>query len=207
MDDYIMKDLGVTSIFATPIYKFHLNREFTLKELEFIVNLPRKSNIGNLTTKNTYVLESEPLSKIKSELMFAIHTYMDNVLKISPNQKPYITQSWLNFTDRGEYHHKHNHTNSIISGVLYINADPENDRISFVKEQYQQIKPNILAYNEYNCDKTNFDVSIGTLLLFPSSLNHMVETKIGENSRISLSFNVFLKGNIGESQSLNELIL
>jgi uncharacterized protein (TIGR02466 family) len=129
------------------------------------------------------------------------------VLKISPNQKPYITQSWLNFIDRGEYHHKHNHANSIISGVLYINADPENDRISFFKEQYQQIKPNILTYNEYNCDTTNFDVSTGTLLLFPSSLNHMVETKIGENSRISLAFNVFLKGNIGESQSLNELIL
>jgi hypothetical protein len=39
------------------------------------------------------------------------------------------------------------------------------------------------------------------------SLNHMVETKEGDNTRISLAFNVFIKGTIGNNKKLTELIL
>ena len=43
--------------------------------------------------------------------------------------------------------------------------------------------------------------------MFPSSLTHMVETKEGNNTRISLAFNVFIKGKIGNNKQLTELIL
>jgi hypothetical protein len=35
----------------------------------------------------------------------------------------------------------------------------------------------------------------------------MVETKEGDNTRISLAFNVFIKGNIGNNKNLTELKL
>jgi hypothetical protein len=35
----------------------------------------------------------------------------------------------------------------------------------------------------------------------------MVENKQGDNTRISLAFNVFIKGTIGREKSLTELIL
>jgi len=35
----------------------------------------------------------------------------------------------------------------------------------------------------------------------------MVETKEGNNTRISLAFNVFIKGKIGNNKQLTELIL
>jgi hypothetical protein len=35
----------------------------------------------------------------------------------------------------------------------------------------------------------------------------MVETKEGTNTRISLAFNVFAKGTLGENEYLTELIL
>jgi hypothetical protein len=35
----------------------------------------------------------------------------------------------------------------------------------------------------------------------------MVETKEGDNIRISLAFNVFIKGTVGDSKDLTELIL
>jgi hypothetical protein len=35
----------------------------------------------------------------------------------------------------------------------------------------------------------------------------MVETKQGDNTRISLAFNVFIKGTVGNNKSLTELIL
>jgi hypothetical protein len=35
----------------------------------------------------------------------------------------------------------------------------------------------------------------------------MVENKEGTNTRISLAFNIFIKGTIGENKALTELIL
>jgi hypothetical protein len=35
----------------------------------------------------------------------------------------------------------------------------------------------------------------------------MVETKQGDNTRISLAFNVFIKGMVGNNKGLNELKL
>ncbi len=35
----------------------------------------------------------------------------------------------------------------------------------------------------------------------------MVETKQGDNTRISLAFNVFIKGTVGNNKELTELIL
>ena len=50
-------------------------------------------------------------------------------------------------------------------------------------------------------------MTTGDIFLFPSSLSHAVETKQGENTRISLSFNVFIKGTVGSNHDLTELIL
>jgi hypothetical protein len=46
----------------------------------------------------------------------------------------------------------------------------------------------------------------GDIILFPSSLTHMVETKEGTNTRISLAFNVFIKGTVGNNKNLTELL-
>jgi hypothetical protein len=35
----------------------------------------------------------------------------------------------------------------------------------------------------------------------------MVETKEGDNTRVSLAFNVFVKGKLGDDYALTELIL
>ena len=45
------------------------------------------------------------------------------------------------------------------------------------------------------------------LFLFPSFLHHGVDKKKGTNTRISLSFNVFMKGKIGVKEQLTELVL
>ena len=52
-----------------------------------------------------------------------------------------------------------------------------------------------------------FQVKTGDIILFPSSLTHMVENKEGANTRISLAFNVFIKGKIGKKEELIELYL
>ena len=43
--------------------------------------------------------------------------------------------------------------------------------------------------------------------MFPSSLTHGVDTTEGDDTRISLVFNVFIKGTLGTYSSATELIL
>jgi uncharacterized protein (TIGR02466 family) len=132
---------------------------------------------------------------------------VDKIICPSNKVKPYITQSWLNYTKKNQYHHKHQHPNSLVSGVFYINADEKLDKIKFFKEDYQPIKLEIKEYNLFNSQSWWFTVKTGDIVLFPSSLTHMVETKEGDNTRVSLAFNVFVEGKIGDNKGLTELIL
>lgn len=50
------------------------------------------------------------------------------------------------------------------------------------------------------------EVGTGNLMIFPSSLAHMVET-VKEEDRISLSFNTFPVGYVGEEEALTALHL
>ena len=98
--------------------------------------------------------------------------------------------------------------NSLVSGVFYINADEKLDKIKFFKEHtYSTISLPTNNYNLFNSTSWWFTVKTGDIVLFPSSLTHMVETKEGDNVRTSLAFNVFVEGKIGNNKDLTELIL
>jgi uncharacterized protein (TIGR02466 family) len=199
----------VHSIFPTPIYISKLDRKLTALELKFVDNNKEYfyKNIGNITSNNNYILNEKPFNDIKKELTLKVQEYFDKIISPSNNITPYITQSWLNYTETNQYHHKHAHPNSLISGVFYINSHEEHDKIKFFNENYKTIKLEIKDWNTWNSESWWFSVKTGDIILFPSSLTHMVETKQGDNTRISLAFNVFIKGTVGNNKSLTELIL
>jgi uncharacterized protein (TIGR02466 family) len=208
MKEKIIKT-NIHSLFSTPIYITQLNRKFSNTEYKFIEKskIKPQKNEGNYTSNENYILNTKSFSNLKKELVKVVKDYFHNVMSVSNNIDPYITQSWLNYTNTNQYHHKHSHPNSIVSGVLYINADKKNDKIKFFKSDYKIIKLPIKKYNLWNSESWWFPVETGELFLFPSSLTHMVENKQGTNTRISLSFNTFVKGTIGVKKDLTELIL
>jgi len=199
----------INSIFPTPIYISKLDRELTPLELKFIDKHKKDfyKNDGNITSNNNYILNEKTFANIKKELDLRVQDYFDKVVSPVNNITPYITQSWLNYTETNQYHHKHAHPNSLVSGVFYINSDDKFDKIKFFNDKYKTIKPEIKNWNIWNSESWWFSVKTGDIILFPSSLTHMVETKEGTNTRISLAFNVFIKGTIGSNKSLTELII
>ncbi len=202
-------EASINGIFPTPIYISKLNREITNKELSFIdkTKLEVYNNEGNTTSNDNYILNNKPFKNLKEELDLRIQDYFDKVISPANSITPYITQSWLNYTETNQYHHKHAHPNSLVSGVFYINSHEEHDKIKFFNEKYQTIKPEVKDWNIWNSQSWWFSVKTGDIILFPSSLTHMVETKQGDNTRISLAFNVFIKGTIGNNKNLTELVL
>ena len=199
----------IHSIFPTPIYISKLNRDFTPLELKFIDKHKKDyfQNVGNISSNNNYILNEKPFINIKKEIDKRIQDYFQKVISNTNKITPYITQSWLNYTETNQYHHKHKHPNSLVSGVFYINCHKTLDKIKFFKENNTTIKLEIKDWNLWNSETWWFPVNNGDIIMFPSSLTHMVETKQGANTRISLAFNVFIKGSIGSNKDLTELIL
>ena len=199
----------INSIFPTPIYISKLNRELTNKELLFIDKTKSdcNKNEGNITSNDNYILNHKTFKNLKTDLDLRVQDYFQKVISPTDAITPYITQSWLNYTETNQYHHKHEHPNSLVSGVFYINCDDKFDKIKFFSNKYQTIKPEIKEWNIWNSESWWFSVKTGDIILFPSSLTHMVENKEGTNTRISLAFNVFIKGNIGNNKNLTELVL
>jgi uncharacterized protein (TIGR02466 family) len=204
------KQYTIQGLFPTPVMFGEMGRAYTKEELAFFKQQQSKTkkNTGNIHTTDTYILNQPAMTGIKSILDEYIKEYYTNIMCVKDGVKPYITQSWINYTNSGEYHHRHAHPNSLVSGVLYLDSNKDKDKIVFYdSDLYKRIKPEISTWNIYNSDSWWFPVGTGDLVMFPSELEHMVEQKQGDNLRISLSFNTFIKGDLGITLELTELKL
>lgn len=161
---------------------------------------------GNYISEEKYVLNSENLISLKSKIQSKLNEYLHTIYKPSTEVEIYITQSWITATGAGGWHHQHKHPNSFLSGVLYLNVTKE-DEISFYSDSYQQILLNSKVYDEYNSTEWTLNIDNFDILLFPSSLSHSVEKTNGDSMRVSLAFNSFLKGKLGEEKNACGLIL
>lgn len=77
---------------------------------------------------------------------------------------------WMNFTYKGDDNPLHNHAGSL-SGIIYV-KNPDNEPTNFPALNYVH------------------DPKEGEILLFPSHLQHSVDTKETDSERITVSFNL-----------------
>ena len=199
----------IHGIFPVPIYRSKLSRKFTKTELHFVEKMRAecRPNKGNTTSSNSYILNQPSFSILKKEIDLFIEDYFAKIIFPPESISPYITQSWLNYTEINGQHHPHYHQNSYLSGVLYIAAHKDHDNIILGNNKYDQINISPTQWNQFNSVILSFPVETGEIIIFPSSQMHSVAVKKEKNSRISLSFNVFVKGNLGQARDLNELKL
>lgn len=206
----MINEKNIITLFPTVASKSELGRDLTKKELKILKpgDDSMRPNEGNRSSKNNYILDLPELKKLKTELENRVNEYFQFVWKPRTDCSLYITQSWLNYTLPGQYHHKHEHPNSFVSGVFYVDANVENDRIQFFHSKgYQQLTVEPKEFTYFNSSSWWLSVQTNDIMLFPSSLTHMVTTKDGENVRTSLAFNTFLKGVWGDNESLTEMKL
>ena len=213
MNEELYKTGTIIPMFPTPIGCYNIGRDITESELDFMFNLHTQQNLittrGHTTRSiDGNVLENPALSSIKEFLQHSVNDYfMQTYCPIEPeNVSVYITQSWVNYSKPNESHHKHFHSNSFISGVFYPKADPA-DTFTLYNEKIHpfHIIPGI--YNPWNSKEWTLKVNTGLLILIPSDFNHGVRPNQGEHTRISLSFNTFIKGKVGVAADSTELIL
>ena len=195
------------SIFPTPVMRTSIGRPFTDEEQKFFARMQGDPypNAFNTRCADTHVLNAPEMQSLRAAVAESITQFGRKVISSEAKHEFYLTQSWLNYTKPGESHHRHQHSNSLISGVLYINAKQEMDGISFYRPGTPQIMVTEQGLNWYNAPSWTFSVATGDLVLFPSQLMHGVQQTSGDHIRISLAFNAFVRGDIGSEESLNSL--
>jgi uncharacterized protein (TIGR02466 family) len=198
--------MNLHGLFAQPVGFFDLGRELTEEEKFFLMELEQRANQGNRTSTNNFVLKSPVMTSLRSWMEDSVAEYFKATTNPKHDVTLRLTQSWVNYSEPGQYHHKHAHPNSFVSGVFYIQTNP-NDKIFFYRDGWQQIKFPPAEWNSWNSESWWFEAITGRLILFPSSLTHMVPTVEGEDVRVSLSFNTFPAGTVGEEMDLTGLKL
>ena len=106
-----------------------------------------------------------------------------------------ICNFWFNVNPKGSYNTLHNHQDSILSGVYYIDIPDENmGNIEFHRDDEAQyyIPENLDRYTQFTSTKATYKPETGLLLIFPSWLKHFVQGNQSEHLRISMSFNTEL---------------
>ncbi len=175
-----------------------------------INNLPvHKLSGGNHTSDNTYILDLPEFKQMKEWFEKQLNSYVHDVLCINKKVHVYITQSWIVFNPKGTYHSYHLHGNSLISGIYYLQGDVT--PVRFIREVKDGVFGLIILpfdkLNKYNISELRSENTKHSLTLFPSNVLHSVGENENDETRISLSFNTFFSGSIGEDKSLTRLDL
>ena len=192
------------SLFPTAVGIFDLGKDLTEEEKSYLLSQEHAPNMGNTTSKERFILQNDSMVNLKKFIEESVNAYFQEIIAPVKDTSLYITQSWVNYSKQGQWHHSHEHPNSILSGVFYVQSDGV-DKINFEKNNYEQISFPTEKYNVFNSKTWWLEATQGRLVVFPSSLRHSVSQVETDHTRVSLSFNTFARGMIGSSENLTLL--
>lgn len=123
-----------------------------------------------------------------------------------------VTQAWANLTKTNQFHHAHIHPNSVLSGIFYV-TDECVTTFGIQNPWYLGGFTETSMFIQVSLDvqkcwvHDHYKASAGDLIIFPSNLHHNVNEHQGEESRVTISFNSFPSGKIGDHDELMGLNL
>ena len=109
--------------------------------------------------------------------------------------KPEIDSVWINVLEHGGTHTGHIHTNSVISGTLYVDVPKGASAIRFEDPRLAMMMaapPRTARAALHNRHFVYEQPAPGTVLLWESWLRHEVPVNLASEDRISVSFNAVL---------------
>ena len=185
------------TLFPSLVYKSNINRLLSDDEKKLIQDksLEIQNNKFNSSSVDNKILNNNNFKYINNFIQEKINFFIKTIIQPKHNLSCYVTESWLNFNKRGDSHHKHFHKNSFLSGVFYLSVN-ENDSITFLSPIKNLFDIEKSEENELNADYARVKIKNGDLVIFYSHLDHKVDINQNNETRISLSFNTFIKGKL-----------
>ncbi len=104
-----------------------------------------------------------------------------------------FNECWLNIYKEGHAQEKHQHANSVISGIYYAKA-PEGSGELLIHSPYTDtmLDPPTRQNNGLNIKIMSITPKEGMMILFRSFVKHSVKPTRGNEERISIAFNLLM---------------
>ena len=190
----------IIPVFPTFIHKTYSTDLYQIDQLcNSLVNLKNQED-PNIACwqSNDQLHTDEHFKSLSSAILHQSQEILDGYGVIRDSH--YITSMWGNIYDPNIAHAVHLHPNSYLSGVIYLNA-PENCGPIIFHDPRPASHMLEFSYHSYNIrnGKTLIEhPEKGMMLIWPSWLSHGVENGKCqvEEKRISIAFNVMLKGTV-----------
>ena len=143
----------------------------------------------------------------KKEYQPLVKTILDNTKEICKMyeyeyEKLEITNMWINYAQKGDMHSPHNHSNNIFSGVWFPFHSKTQTPIYF-----QDPRPSNGIWQPRKTKVSNITTTLMSFkhkkdlgYIFPAWLMHYVPPAV--SGRVSISWNILLRGKYGEPNTL-----
>ena len=192
-----MADVKIHKAFPTTIYQFEYQ--------PLVDDFANMEKHVSETRKNYKYHTDDDLHKQVHFIKLREKVY--NVSKHYLNNLEYeydkieITGMWGNVLKPGETHQPHTHSNIFLSGLYYFRTLGDTDPIQFFdpRPQANVLRPRNDPILE-NSSMLQFNSVTGMGFIFPAWLMHWVPPSPAE--RISVSWNILVRGEYGEDNTL-----
>tara|TARA_B100000795_G_scaffold152352_1_gene114156 strand:- start:440 stop:1021 length:582 start_codon:yes stop_codon:yes gene_type:complete len=188
-----MVDVIQHKLFPTVVSEFKYDMDSS--EHNIVMQELRLSKSNKVTQTKDYLNKKIPKFKKKvfevTEKICSESKYMYDRLE--------MTGMWANMLKKGESHPPHTHSNNVFSGVYFLETGAP---IQFFdpRPQASVLQPNLEYTTFDNSSMMQFSSQRGVGLIFPSWLQHWVPST--DNDRISISWNIILRGDYGQPDTL-----
>ena len=191
------------NIIQLPFYQWTLPDSLVESCNEFVSGLDFHLN-GDVAS--TGVFDFVPLTEYVSNACKELQS------KIYPNQNNFVilpTIFWANKTEFLGKHHRHAHSNSLFSGIIYLTDNEKSGATRFYfPDIFKYYETKLFNFSEFSKKDNHYDFfpEKGKMIIFPSNIEHeTIPNK--KSSRVSIAFNTFIKGDIGSTDTKTFLTL
>ena len=178
-DDFYKQDVGEMKRYISDLWK---NRDYDNNWQTKSADLQKKVEFADFA--------KEIITTNKTILVKTLKYYVEDIV---------ITDMWANVLKPGEMHPPHTHSNNFLSGVWYLESDG-NAGIVFKdpRNEVGVIVPRKSVANIDNSEIISFVSTINRAIIFPAWFQHWVPINRSKKNRISISWNIQIKGQLGE---------
>ena len=204
-----MPEFKTHNLWPIPVYEAIIPVKQQWKDA--VVNLEyERTHINNSDiSKDRYILNNMP--DLKSDIENHCELFVRKYLNVKNNAQFYLQNSWCNIHGPNEYSQIHYHGSSLISGVYYPILPKDSGNIKFHRiSMYNNLFSQSIRFeynenNNVNSDSYEINVNEGTIVIFPSHLEHSVRKNNSDEKRYSIAFNFYVRGKFGKEEYVLEI--
>ncbi len=197
----------VVPFFPTLVYKWQLapstfeplNAKILAKLDELTADEPPLAPGGMWQTDHRFH-EAEGMGFFKNMLQGSVTSVLQSLKIKHPAFE--VTGCWANISGPAAPHKMHTHPNNYLSGVYYVKTQDKANSIYFYDPRHQVgvISPETTERGPATAGKVSLQVDPGTMIIFPSWLQHSVNPNRSPENRVSIAFNIMFS-NFAETMS------